>query len=485
MGYPDLPRTQLFIAGEWADSQGGETFSVIDPSTETQICEVAAAAPTDVDRAVTAARHQFDGGEWSRMSGAERARLLIRLAELVEANAEHFAALEAREVGKPYADTLAVDVPLAIETFRYFAGWADKITGATVPVPDFMGKLRFSYTERVPVGVVAAITPWNAPTMITSWKLASALAAGCTVVLKPAEDAPLTSLLLAELVAEAGFPPGVLNVIPGLGAVAGAALTEHPGIDKISFTGSPDVGRIIARAASESFKQVTLELGGKSPQIVLPGADVAELAPVAAASLFANSGQTCAAGTRVLVHRSLVSEVAEALREQAAAQRLGDPFDARTTMGSLINARQRDRVMDYVAAGIEQGATLVTGGKHREGPGFFVEPTVFVGTNDLTIAREEIFGPVGTIIPFDDVDDAIRLANDTRYGLAAVVWSHDIPTVLSLTRRLRVGAVWVNAWGAPDPRLPWGGTKTSGIGRELGLSGLHANTEERVVNIVY
>lgn len=485
MGYPDLPRTQLFIAGAWVEPEVAETFSVLDPSTETHICEVAAASPVDVDRAVAAARRQFDGGDWSRMSGAARARLLIRLAELVEANAERFAGLEAWEVGKPYTDTLAIEVPLAIETLRHFAGWADKITGSTVPVPDFMGKQRFSYTERVPVGVVAAITPWNAPTMITSWKVASALAAGCTIVLKPAEDAPLTSLLLAELVDQAGFPPGVLNVVTGLGAVAGAALTVHPGVDKISFTGSPEVGRTIARTAADNFKHVTLELGGKSPQIVLPGADVAELAPVAAASLFANSGQTCAAGTRVLVHRSLVDEVAEALREQAASQRLGDPFDDRTTMGSLINARQRDRVMGYIAAGIEQGATLVAGGNQRQGPGFFVEPTVFVGTNDLTIAREEIFGPVGTIIPFDDLDDAVRLANDTRYGLAAVVWSHDLPAVLSVTRQLRVGAVWVNAWGAPDPCLPWGGTKTSGVGRELGLSGLHANTEERVVNIVY
>jgi acyl-CoA reductase-like NAD-dependent aldehyde dehydrogenase len=421
----------------------------------------------------------------SRLTGAERGRLLTRLADLVEENAERFAALEALDVGKPYADALAVDVDLAAQTFRHFAGWADKIHGTTIPVADHMGSPRLSFTERVPVGVVAAITPWNAPTMITSWKLASAFAAGCTVVLKPAEDAPLVSQLLAELVHEAGFPPGVLNVVNGPGQVTGAALIAHPGVDKLSFTGSPEVGRIVGRAAADGFKHVTLELGGKSPQIIFADADVEALAPVAAASVFANSGQTCAAGTRILVHRSRVDDVLAALTAQAAQQRLGDPFDTDTTMGSLINAAQRDRVMSYIDSGLSEGADLVTGGRAPDRPGYFVEPTVFLGTNDLRIAREEIFGPVGTVIPFDDTEEAVRLANATQYGLAAVIWSRDISAAVAASRGLKVGAVWVNSWGAPDPRVPWGGMKTSGIGRELGLSGLLANTEERLVNIVY
>ncbi|QXJ21133.1 aldehyde dehydrogenase family protein [Actinomadura graeca] len=479
-----LPATELFVDGGWRPGNGA-AFAVQNPTDGTVITELHAADAGDVDRAVAAARRAFDSGPWPAMPGAERGRILYRLADLIEENAGRFAGLEALDVGKPYHDTLAIDVDMAVQTFRHFAGWADKLHGTTVPVPDHMGRPRFSYTERVPVGVVGAITPWNAPTMITSWKLASALAVGCTVVLKPAEDAPLVSQLLAELAAAAGLPAGVLNVVNGPGRVTGTAITGHPGIDKLSFTGSPEVGRIIGRAAADRFTPVTLELGGKSPQIVFKDADVEALAPVAAASLFANSGQTCAAGTRVLVHRSRVDDVAEALAAQARGQRLGDPFDARTTMGSLINAAQRDRVLGYVGAGLEQGADLVTGGTAPDRPGYFVEPTLFVGTNDLRIAREEIFGPVGTIIPFDDDDEAIRLANATEYGLAAVIWSRDIGEAMTASRALRAGAVWVNSWGAPDPRVPWGGMKTSGLGRELGLAGLHANTEERLVNIVY
>ncbi|MEU3617988.1 aldehyde dehydrogenase family protein [Streptomyces sp. NPDC006872] len=484
MTHIELPRTELFINGEWCPAKGG-TFDVENPTDGSTITTLESADASDVDRAVDAARQAFDSGPWSRLTGLERGRLLNGLADLVEQHAERFAALEALDVGKPYLDALVVDVDLAVKTFRHFAGWADKVHGATIPVPDHMGRPRLSYTERVPVGVVGAITPWNAPTMITSWKLASALAAGCTVVLKPAEDAPLVSQLLAELVDAAGFPPGVLNVVNGPGHVTGAALTAHPGVDKLSFTGSPEVGRLIARAAADSFKAVTLELGGKSPQIIFADADVEALAPVAATSVFANSGQTCAAGTRILVHRSRVDDVTSALAEQASRQRLGDPFDAATTMGSLINAGQRDRVMGYIESGLAEGAEVVTGGRAPARAGYFVEPTLFVGTNELRIARQEIFGPVGTIIPFDDPEEAIRLANATEYGLAAVIWTRDINAAMSAARGLKVGAVWVNSWGAPDPGLPWGGMKTSGVGRELGLSGLLANTEERLVNIVY
>lgn len=480
----ELPHSELFIDGRWV-AGNGEPLEVESPTDHAPLATVHGADAGDVARAVAAARRAVDDGPWSRLPAGERGRLLHRLADLVERDAERFAALEALDVGKPFHQTLAFDLDLAIQTFRHFAGWADKIHGSTIPVPDFLGRPRLAYTERVPVGVVGAITPWNAPTMITSWKLAPALAAGCAVVLKPAEEAPLAAQLMAELVAEAGFPAGVVNVVPGGGETAGAALTGMAGVDKLTFTGSQEVGRLVARAAADRCTRVTLELGGKCPQLVFADADVAALAPVAALSLFAMSGQTCAAGTRILVHRSRLDEVVAALGAEAERLRLGDPFDPLTTMGSLINARQRERVLWYIEEGLSQGAELVTGGKAPSRPGYFVEPTLFVGTNDQRIAREEIFGPVGTVIPFDEPADAIRLANDTRYGLAAVIWSGDLTAAMTAARGLRVGAVWVNSWGAPDPSVPWGGMKSSGVGRELGLSGLLAHTEERLVNVVY
>ncbi|MER7604666.1 aldehyde dehydrogenase family protein [Nocardioides sp. NPDC127503] len=484
MNHVELPRTELFIDGSWVAGHG-DGFVVQNPTNGSQLAELHGADAADVDHAIAAARRAFESGPWNTMSGADRGRLISRLADLVEENAERFAGLEALDVGKPYKDALMVDVAMAAETFRHMAGWADKIQGSVIPVPDHMGKARLSYTERLPLGVVGAITPWNAPTMITSWKIASAFAAGCTVVLKPSEEAPLVTQLLAELVAQAGFPRGVLNVVNGPGNIVGAALIEHSGIDKLSFTGSPEVGRLVGIAAARAFKPATLELGGKSPQIVFADADVAALAPVAAISLFANSGQTCAAGTRVLVHRSKLDEVAEALAAEAAKQRLGNPFDPTTTMGSLISERQRNRVVDYIDAGHAEGARLIAGGGTPDRPGYFVEPTVFVGDNDMRISREEIFGPVGTIIPFDDTNDAVRLANATAYGLAAVIWTRDINAAMIASRGIKVGTVWVNSFGPPHPATPWGGMQTSGLGRELGLSGVLANTEERLVNVVY
>ncbi len=479
-----LPPVGLLVDGRWRDAADGATFELLAPATGERITEVAAAGPSDVDDAVRAARAQFDGGPWSRLSGPERGRILHRVADLIDRDTEQLARLEALDVGKPVGDPRAVDVPLAAETFRHFAGWADKLHGAAIPVPDMQGRPRLSYTLREPVGVIGAITPWNAPTMIAAWKLAPALAAGCTVVVKPPEDDPLSTLWLADLLGEAGVPDGVVNVLPGLGSIAGAALVAHPGVDKLSFTGSPEVGREIAEVAGAAFKRVTLELGGKSPQLVFPDADVPALLPTAAAAVFANQGEVCASGSRIIVHASRFDEVVEGLVAAARAVRVGDPFDPETTMGALISARQLERVLGHVEAGRRDGAVVETGGRRLPGPGFFMEPTIFTGTNDSAVAREEIFGPVGTIIRYEDPDDAVRLANDTRYGLTAVVWTRDLSTAHRTAAALRAGAVWINGWGTPDPRLPWGGTKTSGIGRELGLAGLEGATEEKVVNVV-
>ncbi|KAA9152318.1 aldehyde dehydrogenase family protein [Amycolatopsis acidicola] len=477
-----LPDTSLRIDG--AVRPAGNTFSTLNPVTEQEITRVSAASESDVDDAVAAARRQFDDGPWGRMDGPERGRILARAADLIEADLENLATLEALEVGKPYADTLHGDLPAAVETFRSFAGWADKLFGSTSTIADPTGRERLSYTLREPAGVVGAITPWNNPAMIAAWKLAPALAAGCAVVLKPPEDASLSTLRLADLLAEAGLPPGVLNVVPGLGPVAGAALAGHPGVDKVTFTGSPAVGHRISLAAGANFRKVTLELGGKAPQLVFPDSDLDEILPTVALGIFLHGGQVCAAGTRILVHHSIMDKVLDGLATAAARVRLGDPFDADTTMGPLINARQRDRVWGYIEAGLAEGAEVVAGGVQPDGPGFFVTPTVFRGDNGLKIAREEIFGPVGTVIGFESEEEAVALANDTPYGLSAMVWTNDVRRAHRVTRRLRVGMVWVNGWGVPDQRMPWGGRGGSGVGRELGLAGLEANTTEKTVSML-
>jgi betaine-aldehyde dehydrogenase len=480
---PDV-KTQLFVGGRWVDAADGATFDVVAPASEEHLATVAAASADDVDAAVAAARAQFDGGAWSRLTGAERGVLLNRLADLVERDLEVLVTLEALDVGRPAFEPRLVDLPVTVDVLRHFAGWADKIEGRWVtPMPMF-GRLRQAYTIREPVGVIGAITAWNAPTMIASWKLAPALAAGNTVVLKPAEDAALTALHLASLVEEAGFPPGAVNVVPGLGEVAGAALARHRGVDKVSFTGSPEVGREIAIQAAGDFRRVTLELGGKSPQIVLGDADPAAVVPGVAIGFLANQGEICAAGTRIFVHSSLYDDVVSGLADAARGVRLGDPFDEATTMGALINSRQLDRVLGYIERGAEEGAELVTGGSRPDRPGYFVEPAVFAGGgNDIAIARDEIFGPVALVLPFDDVDDAVREANDTRYGLAAYVWTNDLAQAHGLAARVRAGSVWINGGAPPDARLPWGGLKSSGVGRELGWAGIEASTEEKTVTI--
>lgn len=481
---PEGTPTELLIDGQWRPATGGATLPDLNPVTEENLADIAAASVDDVDAAVRSARSQLDG-DWGALPGAARGSILNRIADLIERDADKLAILEALDIGKPVGQPQMLDIPNAAATFRHFAGWADKISGATIPTAGYMGRPTHSYTVREPVGVIGAIVPWNTPLMIAAWKLAPALAAGNAVVVKPAEDAPLSILHLGRLLAEAGLPSGTVNIIPGAGAVAGNALVEHPGVDKISFTGSPEVGRLIQKRAADSFKRLTLELGGKSPQIILPDADVDAAIQGTAMGLFFNQGEVCAAGTRIFVHRSLYADVVDALSAAASAQVLGDPFDPDTTLGALVNARQRDSVLSYIERGRSEGARVTAGGGRSDGPGYFVQPTIFAdATNDMTIAREEIFGPVGTVIAYDEVDDAVRQANDTKYGLAATIWTKDVSQAHTLARRIRAGAVWINGWAAIDPALPWGGMKTSGIGRELGWSGILANTEEKVVTVV-
>jgi acyl-CoA reductase-like NAD-dependent aldehyde dehydrogenase len=479
-----LPVTP-FVAGRWQPGSPRHTFDVVDPVTERPLVTVTEADAATVDKAVTSARDALDGGEWSRMDGAARGGLLLAFAQLIEDRAEDFADLESLDVGKPGAEGRVIDLPQTVATFRYYAGWADKLTGQSIPTPGYQGRRTLSYTVRQPVGVVAAITPWNSPTMIGSWKLAPALAAGCAVVLKPPEDAPLTSLLLAQLAEEAGFPAGAFNVVPGRGATTGRTLVEHPGVDKISFTGSPETGRIVAAAAARTFLPTTLELGGKSPQIVFADADLEAAAAGVALGIFANQGEVCAAGSRILVARTIHDEFVDRLAAHAAKVVPGDPFDEGTTMGALINAEQRERVLGYIRIGRGEGARLVTGGGTPERRGYFVEPTLFAGASpSMTIAREEIFGPVGTIIAFDDDEQAVAIANDSSYALAATLWTTDLSRAHTVAARVRAGAVAVNGWSPLDARLPWGGSKLSGLGRELGWAGIEANTELKTITVV-
>jgi betaine-aldehyde dehydrogenase len=475
--------TGLFIGGRWI--QPGSVYTSVNPATGASLAEIASASADDVDAAVGAATDAFRG-DWGALAPSQKGALLYRLADLVERDIEVLAHLESLEMGRPIGMSMALMVPNLVASLRYYAGWADKINGEHISNDGYLGgpTPTHAYTRREALGVVAAIVPWNAPLMILGWKLAPALACGNTVIVKPSEDASLSILHLAALVTEAGFPAGTVNVVPGTGAVAGEALALHRGVKKISFTGSTAVGRRILEHSATNFKRTALELGGKAPQIIFDDADVEAAVAGTAMGLFFNQGEVCAAGTRIIVHRNVYEQVLAGLENAANAQVLGDPFDPATTMGPLVNERQRDRVLAYFKAGAEDGARVVAGGSAPDRPGFFVEPTVFAGDNDMRVAREEIFGPVGVVIPFDSDDEAVSLANDNDYGLSATLWTTDLSRAHLLSARIEAGAVAVNGWSPLAPQLPWGGVKASGIGRELGYEGVLSYTETKTVTIV-
>ena len=472
---------KLFIGGKWVDAASGKTFATVNPATGETITVLADADGHDVDAAVSAARKAFESGPWAEMSAADRGKILWKIGDLVDKYNEELGTLETLDNGKPIFESRQVDMPMVAEVFRYYAGWATKIHGETSPV---RGPF-FYYSLREPVGVVAAIVPWNFPLLLASWKVAPALAAGNTVVLKPASYTSLSALRFAEICQEAGLPDGALNVITGSGAGARQALVRHPGVAKIAFTGATSTGQQILRDSADTLKRVTLELGGKSPNIVLADADLDAAVRGATIGIFYGKGEVCAAGSRLLVERKIKDQFVEKLVERTRKLQPGDPLDPKTRFGALVSERQVETVLGYIEKGKSEGAKLVAGGSRAtvgNGKGCFVQPTVFDDVrNDMTIAREEIFGPVLATIAFEDVEDAVRQANDTPYGLAAAVWTRYIGKAHRIARRLQAGTVWINTYNNYDPGAAFGGYKMSGYGRELSGHALEHYTQLKSV----
>ena len=473
--------TKLLINGQWVNSASGKTFPTINPATAEVITQVSEADAAEVDKAVAAARAAFDKGPWRKMTAPQRSRLMNVFADLVEKHGDELAQLEAIDNGKPYHVARAIDIPSTVACYRYYAGWADKIQGKTIPINGPF----FCYTKHEPVGVVAQIIPWNFPLLMQAWKLGPALATGCTVVMKPAEQTPLSALRVGELLMEAGFPEGVVNLLPGYGPTAGAALARHMDVDKVAFTGSTEVGHLIMRAAADTnLKRVTLELGGKSPNIVFADSNMDEAVEGSHFALFFNQGQCCCAGSRTFVEDKCYDEFVEKSVARAKKRTVGNPFDKKTEQGPQVDQEQFNKVMGYIDAGKKDKANLVAGGNRVGDKGYFIEPTVFADVqDDMKIAKEEIFGPVMSILKFKDMSEVIERSNKNMYGLAAAVWTKDITKAHAIADGVRAGTVWVNCYDILDTAAPFGGFKQSGIGRELGEYGLANYTEVKTVTI--
>ena len=481
-GPPEVKYTKIFINNEWHDSVSGKTFPTINPATGGTICDVAEGDKADVDKAVAAANDAFKlGGPWRTMDASKRGVLLNKLAALIERDREYLARLETLDNGKPFSDAFNIDLSLTIKCYQYYAGWSDKIQGKTIPIDGNY----LCFTRLEPVGVVGQIIPWNFPLLMQAWKLAPALCAGNTIILKPAEQTPLTALYVASLIAEAGFPPGVVNVVPGYGPTAGAAIAAHPDVNKVAFTGSTEVGHLIMQAAGASnLKRVTLELGGKSPNIVLADADLDYAVEMSHFALFFNQGQCCCAGTRCFVEESVYDEFVKKSTERAKNRKVCDPLEPDCEQGPQIDQEQFDKIMDLIDSGKKEGAKLQCGGRRWGDRGYFIEPTVFTDVkDDMRIAKEEIFGPVMQILKFKNVDEVIERANRSDYGLAASIFTKDLDKALMLTQGIRAGTVWVNCYDALEVQAPFGGFKESGCGRELGEYGLQQYSEVKTVTI--